>query len=94
MRVAWDADAANLRDLFRINGVPASTGALQLTGVAIYDDIGHVHPDSKRIVFDACSNLKLRAKPMAPPCDAPYEGCKLIPSTQRLDRAKLDRCAS
>ena len=43
----------NLRDLFSMNGVPAVTGRLQLEGVVVFDNVGHVRSESKRIVFDA-----------------------------------------
>ena len=49
----YDADATALLQAVRASGVSAASGAAELTGLKLSDPIGHVHPNSSSIVFDA-----------------------------------------
>ena len=42
-----------MRDAFRAQPVPTCSGASELRGLKLSDAIGHVHPDSELVVFNA-----------------------------------------
>ena len=53
--VRFDANVSGLRQQFEICGVPAITGASELEGVVLGDEIGHVSVESEATVFAAFS---------------------------------------
>ena len=76
---AYDVDACKMRDSFQSQLVPTCSGVSELRGLKLSDAIGHVHPDSERIVFNAykawlgkCVELEARpppAEPLPPPAE-------------------------
>ena len=63
-----------MRDAFHDERVCACSGAPELRGLKLSDAIGHVHPDSERIVFNAYEGWLqkcLAAEPPPPPPPLP-----------------------
>ena len=50
---AYDIDAQKMRAAFQDECVVTCSGAPELRGLKLSDAIGHVHPDSERVVFNA-----------------------------------------
>eukprot|EP00973_Karenia_brevis_P074987 10420315-Karenia_brevis.AAC.1 len=57
----YNCNAERLASAFRNRGVESSRGVEELQGVQTSDDIGHVHPDSKGLVFAAYQSWVDRA---------------------------------
>ena len=69
---AYDVNAEKMRDAFREQLVCTSSGAPELRRLKLSDAIGHVHPDSERVVFNAFKIwldkcLEVEAPPPPPP---------------------------
>ena len=80
-----------MRDAFHAECVPACSGAPELRGLKLSDAIGHAHPDSERVVFNAykawlvkCLEVEEHAPPPPP---LPEHGELEVPWEARWDNA-------
>ena len=72
----YDAACVELSVAFRDAGVSFTSGAAELRGLKLADRIGHVHVESRDVVFaayfawvGACANLTSVEAPLLPPLE-------------------------